>query len=133
MCLESLDGLHAVLGAQEARKGILGHQTVDPLLGLVESVGTRRVHHTQQSLAGLSIQVHLKEERDDYHKKKPLQSFICSELSQCYVFLSTNLLRGIRVDELAVDAAGLGLLQSGRGNSVLLTSQPECKVLLAEL
>lgn len=45
--------------AQKPREGIFGHQTVDPLLGFVKSVCARRVRDAQQSLAGLSVQVHL--------------------------------------------------------------------------
>lgn len=56
---EGLDGLCAVRGTQEPREGVFGHQNVDPLLGLVEGVGAQRVHHAQQSLAGLGIQVYL--------------------------------------------------------------------------
>lgn len=62
MFLESLNGLHAVRGAQEPGEGVFGHQTVDPLLCLVEFVGTQRVHHSQQSLPGLSVQVYLRGE-----------------------------------------------------------------------
>lgn len=65
-CLKSFDGLHAAMGAQKAREGIFGHQTVDPLLGFVESVCARSVRDTQQSLAGLSVQVHL--QRDNRSK-----------------------------------------------------------------
>ena len=70
VCLVILNNLHAVRGAQETREGVFGHQSVDSLLCLVECVGTRRVHHTQQTLAGLSIQVYLRG-RTDYQKKAP--------------------------------------------------------------
>lgn len=57
--LKGLYGLRAVMRAKKPREGVLGHQAVDPLLRLVEGFCTRRVHHRQQSLTGLSIQVHL--------------------------------------------------------------------------
>lgn len=60
MCLENLNGVHAVSGAQEPGEGVFGHQSVDPLLGVVECAGTHGVHHTQQSLPGLSVQVNLR-------------------------------------------------------------------------
>lgn len=60
VCLESPNGLHAVSRAQEPWEGVFGHQTVDPLLCLVECVCTQRVHHTQQVLPGLSVQVYLR-------------------------------------------------------------------------
>lgn len=112
-------GLHAVRGAQETREGVFGHQSIDSLLCHVECVGTRRVHHTQHSLAGLSIQVYLRG-RTDYLKKhqillsfqqvlvnvgKFLQSFLIY-----HTLLSTDLLWGFRVDKLVVDAASLSLL-----------------------
>lgn len=46
--------------AQETREGVFGHQAVDPLLCLVECVGTQRVHHSQQTLPGLSVQINLR-------------------------------------------------------------------------
>ncbi len=58
--LVSLNDLHAVRGPQEPGEGVFGHQIVDPLLCLVECVGTQRVHHSQQSLPGLSVQVYLR-------------------------------------------------------------------------
>lgn len=60
VALKSLNGLYAVSRAQEPGEGVLGHQTVDPLLCLVECVSTQRVHHPQQNLPGLSIQVYLR-------------------------------------------------------------------------
>lgn len=53
-------------------------------------------------------------------------------LCSSYITLSslTNLLRGVRVDKLTVDDAGLGL---GGRNPVVLTGQPEPEVLLTEL
>lgn len=60
MCLESLNSPHAVSRAQEPGEGVFGHQTVDPLLCLVECVGTQGVHQIQQSLPGLSVQVYLR-------------------------------------------------------------------------
>lgn len=127
VCLESLNGLHAVRGAQEPWEGVFGHQTVDPLLCLIECVCTQRVHHTQQSLPGLSVQVYLRGKQImtvNYslilteHITKS-RSFFCSHPSYnlnnpcCFhITLSsppTNLLWGVRVDKLAVDAAGFGL------------------------
>lgn len=54
-------------------------------------------------------------------------------LSTSCLSQSTNLLWGVRVDELAVDTTSLGLLQSWRGNPVVLTGQPELQVLLTKL
>ena len=57
--LKSFNCLHAVIRAKEPREGILGHQTVDPLLSFAECVHRWRIHDTQQSFTGLSIQVYL--------------------------------------------------------------------------
>lgn len=104
-------------GAQEPREGVLGHQSVDPLLRGIESVGTHRVHHAQQSLAGFCIQVHLRAKVSLHHC---CQAFVLFRLC-------TNLLRCVRVDELAADAAGFGL---GRSILEVLAGQPELQVLL---
>lgn len=53
-------------GTQEPWEGVFGHQSVDPPLRSVEGVGARRVHHTQQSLPGFSIQVYLTEASPHY-------------------------------------------------------------------
>lgn len=50
-------------GAKEPGEGVFSHQAVDPLLCLVECVGTQRVHHAQQRLPSLSVQVYLKRKR----------------------------------------------------------------------
>lgn len=104
-------------GAQEPREGVLGHQIVDPLLRGVECVGTHRVHHTQQSLARFCIQVYLRA-KASLHR--------CCQTSVLFC-LCTNLLRRVWVDELAADAAGLGL---GRSVLVVFAGQPERQVLL---
>lgn len=106
-------------GAQEPWEGVFGHQSVDPLLRSIESVGTRRVHHTQQSLPSFSIQVYLRTKVSTH----------CSRRAFCaFLYRCTNLLRGVRVDKLGEDAAGFGL---GRSIPVGLTGQPELQVLLA--
>lgn len=122
------------MGAQEPGKGVFSHQTKDSLLGLVECVSTWRVDYPQQSLTGFCIQIHLK------RIKQVSLSFILSihntifNLSAfCFCHHSTNLLWGVRVNKLAADAAGHGLLLVWRGDPVVFTGQPELKVLLAEL
>lgn len=72
----------------------------------------------------------LPEGKTDYEKKLFNDIFI---LTARITLLSTNLLWGVRVDKLVVDAAGLYLLHVRRRNSVLLTGQPELQVLLTEL
>lgn len=134
---EGLDGLCTARGTQEPWEGVFGHQTIDPLLGLIEGVGTQRVHHAQQSLAGLSIQVYLIGERwgtdlDD----TPLNPVMIPVVPHClylccfHITPCAHLLWGVGVDELAVDAAGFGLW---RRHPVVLTGQPELEILLAEL
>lgn len=91
---------------------------VDPPLGGIEGVGAHRVRHAQQSLAGSCVQVHLRAEVSLIAVVR-LLGFFC---------LGTNLLRRVGVDELAADAAGLGL---GRSILVVLAGQPELQVLLA--
>lgn len=147
VCLKFLYGLHAVSRAQETREGVFGHQVVDPLLCLVECVGTQRVHHGQQTLPGLSVQVYLRK-RQIIRRNSPVKVSSClyTSLRSIHNFfffkpfthflllyrtlVSTNLLRGVGVDKLAVDTAGLGLW---RRNPVVLTGQPELEVLLTEL
>ena len=51
------------MGAQETWEGVFGHQTVDPLLCILERVGTWSIHQIQQSLAGFSVQVYLEREQ----------------------------------------------------------------------
>lgn len=127
VCLKGLDGVHAVMRAQKPREGVFSHQAVDLLLGFVKSVGTRRVRPTQQSVTGLSIQVHLQRGKQTVKAGPP------SIYWRLVQFPPTNLQRGVRVDKLAVDAAGLGPLQGWRGHPVVLTGQPKLKVLLTEL
>lgn len=62
--LKSLNRFRTMRRVQETREGVFGHQSIDSLLCLVECVGARRVHHTQQSLASLSIQVYLRAKAD---------------------------------------------------------------------
>lgn len=102
-------------GAQESREGVLGHQIVDPLLRGIESVCTHRVHQPQQSLAGFCIQVNLSAKASLHH------------CHQAFLSLCTNLLRCVSADELAADAACLGL---GRSILEVLAGQPELQVLL---
>lgn len=45
--LRNPKGLQAVWGAQEARIRVFGHQVVDVMLGLVECVACRLLHHSQ--------------------------------------------------------------------------------------
>ena len=132
MSLKSPDGLYVVVGALEAREGVFSHQVVDRLLCLLERVGTWRVHHTQQSLTGLCIQIDLKR-RSRLSVLRDICQSHCPVLLIYHILLPTNLLRCIRVDKLAVDAAGLGLLQVWGQNPVVLTRQPELQVLLTEL
>lgn len=79
------------MGAQEAREGVFGHQTVDPLLCVLERVDRRRVHGAEQSLTGLSVQVYLGGCKEGYLNKLfhsssfhvlncPSLSFLCSHL-----------------------------------------------------
>lgn len=117
LCLEGFNDLSGLSGTQEPREGVLGHQIEDPPLRGFESVGTHRVHHTQQSLAGFCIQVYL---RAKVSLHRSCRAFV-------HFCLCTNLLRCVRVDELAADAAGLGL---GRSILVVLAGQPEPQVLL---
>lgn len=123
--------------AKEPREGILSHQTVDPLLSFVECVSARRVHHTQQSLTGLSIQVYLERQKQKIKGALPfILRFVVSSRTPVRltaVLVSTDLQWGVRADELTVDAAGLGPLHVWRGNPVVLTGQPELKVLITEL
>ena len=74
----------------------------------------------------------LPEGKTDYQKKLFIYRLLVI-LTACITLLSTNLLWGVRVDKLVVDAAGLYLLHVRRRNSVLLTGQPELQVLLTEL
>lgn len=129
----SFDGLHAVRGAQEPREGVFGHQVVDSLLSVAECVGTRRTRHTQQSLPGLSVQVDLRGKRIIIRSSLNYRCVFIRITHAPMTLLDTDLLWSVRVDELAVDAAALGLLQVERSDPVVLTGQPELEVLLAEL
>lgn len=121
------------MGAQEPRKGVFSHQTKDSLLGPIECISTWRVHHTQQCLTGLRIQVHLK--RTQQISLLFMLSFNNTSFYLSAVCFShhSNLLWGVRVNKPAADAVGLGLLQVWRGNPVVLTGQPELEILLTEL
>lgn len=119
LCLESFNDVGVLSGAQEPWEGVFGHQSVDRLLCSIESVSTHRVHHTQQSLPSFGIQVYLRTEVSTRCSRQAFRAFL---------YHCTNLLRGIRVDKLGVDAAGFGL---GRSIPVGLTGQPELQVLLA--
>lgn len=83
LCLESFNDMCGLSGAQEPREGVLGHQTVDLLLGGFESVGTHRVHHAQQSLAGFCIQVYLRAKVPLHHCCQAFVLFCLSAPTSC--------------------------------------------------
>lgn len=125
-CSESRDGLCALWGTQEPGEGVFGHQTVDPLLCLIEPVRTHRVHRLQQGFPGLGVQVHLRKGWGSRFRPRRATPGSMAFTSHP----GTDLLRCVGVDELTIDAAGFGLW--GRA-PVVLTGQPELEVLLAEL
>lgn len=59
--------MRGLSGAQEPRERVLGHQIEDPLLRGFEGVGTHRVHHSPQSLAGFCVQVYLRTKVSLHH------------------------------------------------------------------
>lgn len=73
----------ALIGAQEPREGVFSHQSVDPLLCGVEGVGTGGVHHTQQGLPGLCIQVHLRTEASLHSCSQPFPLSLYSAPTSC--------------------------------------------------
>lgn len=83
LCLENFNDTCGLSGAQEPGEGVLGHQVVDPLLCGVESVGTHRVHHTQQSLASFCIQVYLRAKVPLHHRGRALVLFCPSAPTSC--------------------------------------------------
>lgn len=58
--LKVLMAFVAVSEVQETRERVFGHQTIDPVLCLVKCINTHTVHHTQQILPGLGVQIYLR-------------------------------------------------------------------------
>lgn len=83
LCLESFNDMCGLRGAQEPGEGVLGHQIVDPLLRGVESVGTQRVHHAQQSLASFCIQVYLRAKVSLHHCCQAFELLCLSAPTSC--------------------------------------------------